>query len=247
MKIDKKLRILFLVLGIGLGATLWACSPAGMEQPIEEEPTGEESAPQPTPTSSLPAPTLAPTAIPRLPETRRLTFEYPPKIRAGDSDVVRLTLEMDELGNITPTAELEDGNVVTGEIVEIPNLYETHTIIAEARLDMAGMQVIPSDLVSEPLLPGKSVSFYWSLRPDEPGEYRGTAWLYLRFIPNDGSAELRRTLSAQIFNISAVTLWGFKAGPARIFGGIGSIVSVILGLPLMDDVLKYLWEKIKPA
>ena len=112
---------------------------------------------------------------------------------------------------------------------------------------MAGIEVIPSDLVSEPLLPGQSFSFYWSLRPDEPGEYRGTAWLYLRFIPKDGGAELRRTLSAQVFNISAVTLWGFKAGPARIFGGIGSVISVILGLPLMDDVLKYLWKRIKPA
>lgn len=246
MMLGKKFRIILLLLGIGLGASLWSCAPMAA-QPTEEEPTGEEPAQKPTATLDLPSLPLAPTALPRLPETRRLTFEFPPKIRAGDSDVVRLTLEVDDLGNITPTAELEDGNVITGEIVEIPNLYETHTVIAEARLDMAGMQVIPGDLVSEPLLPGQSVSFYWSLRPDEPGEYRGTAWLYLRFIPKDGGAELRRTLSAQVFNISAVTLWGFKAGPARIFGGIGSVISVILGLPLMDDLLKYLWERIKPA
>lgn len=246
MMLGKKFRIILLLLGIGLGASLWSCAPMAA-QPTEEEPTGEEPAQKPTATLDLPSLPLAPTALPRLPETRRLTFEFPPKIRAGDSDVVRLTLEVDDLGNITPTAELENGNVITGEIVEIPNLYETHTVIAEARLDMAGMQVIPGDLVSEPLLPGQSVSFYWSLRPDEPGEYRGTAWLYLRFIPKDGGAELRRTLSAQVFNISAVTLWGFKAGPARIFGGIGSVISVILGLPLMDDLLKYLWERIKPA
>jgi hypothetical protein len=31
-------------------------------------------------------------------------------MRAGDSDIVRLTLEVDDLGNITPTAEIE-GNV----------------------------------------------------------------------------------------------------------------------------------------
>ena len=218
--------------------------------PAEEtaaEPSEEEPALLPTATLSLPVATQAPTAVPRLPEQRRLTFEFPPKIRTGDADVVRLTLEMDDLGNITPTAELDDGNVVTGEVVEIPNLYETHTIIAEARLDMAGIQVIPSNLVSEPLLPGQSVSFYWSLRPEEPGEYRGTAWLYLRFIPNDGSAELRRTLSAQVFNISAVTLWGFKAGPARVVGGIGSVFGAILSLPFVDDLLKLLWRRFKPA
>ena len=111
MKIGKKLRILFFLLGLGLGASLWSCAPMAAS-PTEGEPAGEEPAPQPTATFSLPSPTLAPTAVPRLPETRRLTFEFPPKIRAGDSDVVRLTLEMDDLGNITPTAELEDGNVV---------------------------------------------------------------------------------------------------------------------------------------
>src|SRR5688572_23526250 len=46
--------------------------------------------------------------IPAVPETRRLTLEYPPKMRAGvESSIVRLTLEVDDLGNITPTAQFE--------------------------------------------------------------------------------------------------------------------------------------------
>ncbi|MGA7605567.1 MAG: hypothetical protein WCA79_06555, partial [Anaerolineales bacterium] len=53
-------------------------------------------------------PTSEPTESPRpaIPESRRLTLEYPPSIRVGDSDVIRLTLELDTLGNVTPTAEV---------------------------------------------------------------------------------------------------------------------------------------------
>jgi len=206
---QKKHVFLALLVSLGFFILLQSCGGAAPATEIESEPAGEEPVSLATATVSVPVATQAPTAIPRLPEQRRLTFEFPPKIRAGDSEVVRLTLEVDDLGNITPTAEL-DGNIVTGEVIEVPNLYDTHTVIAESRLDMAGMQVLPSGLVSEPLLPGESVSFYWSLSPDDPGEYRGTAWLYLRFVPNDGSAELRRTLSAQVVSISAVTFMGLR-------------------------------------
>ena len=61
------------------------------------------------------------------------------KCAAGvEGDIVRLTLEVDDLGNITPTAQIE-GNVVVGETIEIPDLYETHNVTAEAQLDLAGM------------------------------------------------------------------------------------------------------------
>src|SRR5271157_494877 len=94
-------------------------------------------------------PTSAPTVAPQpaIPESRRLTLEYPPNIRVGDSDVIRLTLEVDTLGNITPTAEVH-GNIVSGKIVQIPNVYDTHNVFAEARLDIAGPNVRPPDIQS---------------------------------------------------------------------------------------------------
>jgi len=95
------------------------------------------------------------TVQPAVPERRLLTLEFPPKIRAGDSDIVRLTLQVDEAGNITPTAVI-GGNVVQGEVVEIPNLYETHHVIVEARIDLAGVQVTPPDLSHQTLSPGGS-------------------------------------------------------------------------------------------
>ncbi len=236
----KKPRLFLLIAGLILIVGIVACG-AG-SAPMEATPP--ESAPMPTATLSLPSSDGQMAASPAIPEQRRLTLEFPPVIRAGDADTVRLTLEMDEMGNVTPTAEIE-GHEIGGEVVEIPNLYETHNVIAEARMDLAGVQIVPAENVSEPLLPGKSVTFYWSVRPTEAGEYRGMVWLYLRFVPKEGGEELVRTISAQFVEISATTLFGIKAGPARIAGAVGSFIGAVLGFPFADDVLKWLWKRVR--
>lgn len=196
------------------------------------------------PTESLALPTTAPviTAQPALPERRRLTLEFPPRIRAGDSDLVRLTLEVDELGNLTPTAEI-GGNEVTGEIVEIPNVYESHHVIAEARFDLAGMEVRPAELVSEALAPGQSVTFRWSIHPQEVGIYRGTIWLYLRFVDKQSGEESRKTISAQLVEIRAVNFLGLSGEFARTTGVIGSVVGTIIGFPFFEDILKFVLKR----
>ncbi len=231
----------FSFLSCGLLLFLTACGSANL-------PTDEHAAEALEPTLSVTqeavVPSQAATAVPAIPEQRLLTLEYPPNIRAGDSRVVRLILDVDEKGNITPTA-IVDGDEIIGETVQIPNLYDTHTVIAESRLDLAGVEVLPADLISEPLLPGEKVQFYWSVRPENAGNYRGTVWLYLRFIPKDGGTETRRTLSAQVIEINATTLFGLKAAPARTMGAVGSFIGAVLGFPFIDDILKYFWKKIK--
>lgn len=182
------------------------------------------------------------TALPALPERRRLTVEFPPRMRAGDSDLVRLTLEVDDLGNVTPTAQI-GGNVLTGQVLEIPNLYESHNVIAATRFDIAGMEVRPADLVSEPLSPGSSVTFYWSIRPPEAGDYRGTIWLYLRFVDKLNGEESRKTVSAQIVEIEAVNFLGLSGNFARTTGVIGSVVGTVMGFPFLEDILKFILKK----
>jgi hypothetical protein len=166
-------------------------------------------------------------------------------MRTGDSTRIRLQLEVDDRGNITPTAVVE-GNVVTGEVVEIPNLYETHNVIAEARLDMAGMEVQPPGTISEPLSKGQSVVFYWSVRPNESGKYEGTAWLHLRFVPKGGGEESRIPVSVQFLEIEARSFLGFLDGSsARGIGALGSVIGSVLGFPFVDDLVKWLWRKIR--
>jgi hypothetical protein len=235
-------------------------APAAAEAPAEEPPALET---QPTqdgivmplqpvliPSLATSAPntesiSVAPTSQPALPEQRRLTLEFPPQIRAGDSDRVRLTLEVDDLGNLAPTAEVA-GNVVVGEVVEIPNLYETHSVIAEAQFDITGLQVSPSGTVSQPLAPGQSVTFYWSILPEGVGIYRGTVWLHLRFVDQSTGEERRRAVSASLVEIEAVNFLGFSGSLARSFGVVGSIAGTIIGFPFLEDIVKLFFRRRKP-
>ncbi len=214
-------------------------------QATEPWPVATEGILQPT-VASLPTPTEpvspAQTLQPAMPERRRLTLEFPPEIRAGDSDVVRLTLEVDDLGNVTPTAEI-GGHEVTGKVIEIPNVYETHHVIAEARFDIAGLEVDPNDLVSQPLTQGTPAVFYWSVHPQEVGDYRGTIWLYLRFVNKSNGEESRKTVSAQIVEIKAVNFLGLSGMFARTMGVVGSIAGTVIGFPFLEDIVKFLFKK----
>jgi len=197
---------------------------------------------------TAPLPSVLPTGLPAftpqpaINESRRLTLEFPPTIRAGDSDIVRLTLEVDELGNITPTAQFE-GNVVTGEIIQFPDLYESHHVVAESRFDIAGVEIQPTDLINVPLEKGQTATFRWSIRPSDVGVYRGTIWLYLRFVDKLNGQESRLTVSAQIVEIEAVNLVGLSGSAARTAGFIGSIVGTVIGFPFLEDIIKFLYSK----
>lgn len=209
---------------------------AGEPNPAAAEPTSTASDGNPT--------AIAVTAQPALPERRYLKLEFPPKIRAGDSDIVKLTLEVDDKGNIVPTAEVE-GNVVQGQVIEIPNLYETHHVIAEARFDVAGVEVRPSELISEPISQGQTAVFYWSIRPNEVGIYRGTIWVYLRFVDKVSGEESQKTVSAQIVQIEAVNFLGLPVNVARSTGVVGSILGTIIGFPFFEDIVKFLFGRRK--
>ncbi len=203
-------------------------------------------APSPLPVSTqdglvIPAATLLPPAVT---EARMLTLEFPTRLRVGDSDWVRLTLEVDQNGNLTATAETA-GNLTRGEIVQIPNVYATHYVIAETRLDMAGLEISPSGTVSENLRPGHALTFYWSIRATEVGVYRGTLWFYLRFAPISGGPEQRQALSAQKIQIEAVNFFGLAAQPVRWLGAGGVLLGTVLGLPFAEDALRWLWRKIR--
>ena len=225
---------------VGLYFLATSQNAAGSPPLAGEPPKAEATALLP---SILPTATLSSsTPQPALPERRRLTLEFPPTIRAGDSDIVRLTLEVDDLGNLTPTAQVE-GNVITGKVVPIPNLYDSHHVIAEARFDLAGIEIRPAELVSEPLSPGNSVTFLWSIHAQNTGVYRGTVWLYLRFVEKQTGEESRKTVSPQIVEIEAVNLLGLSGEFARTTGVIGSVVGTIIGFPFFEDLVKLIFRR----
>ncbi len=212
-----------------------------------EEPTTMTVVTALPPTSvAQPTQPVLPTNVPvqpEIPETRRLTLEYPLKMKAGaEGDIVRLTLEVDDLGNITPTAHI-GGNIVVGEVLEVPNLYATHFVTAEARIDMAGMEVKPAGSIYEPMKQGQTVTFYWSIRPQETGLYRGTVWLHLVFVDRVSGKESRMAVSAQIVEIEAVDFFGFSVNFVRTSGVVGSVLGLVVGFPFLDDIVRYLFSR----
>ena len=208
--------------------------------------SGETASAPPAPSATQFSPTqsadFAPTSQPAIPERRLLTVEFPPQIRAGDSDRVRLTLEVDAQGNLTPTA-IVDGNVIEGEVIEIPNLYETHHVVVEAKFDIAGVEVSPPGLSSQTLGQGQTVTFFWSVRPAEVGVYRGTIWLYLRFRDKVSGEESQKTVTAQGVDIEALNLIGLPVNVARTLGVAGSVVGTLVGLPFFEDIVRYLFAR----
>lgn len=193
----------------------------------------------PTPTGVFPAPgavlTPQPNATPQpaLLERRLLILEWPKTIREQDSELIVLTIAVDEQGQVTATVQSPgqpDGEPTS---VDIPNLYDTHTILAVARLDLAGMEAYRENL-REPLLPGNPVTFRWSIRANEPGIYRGVVWLRLELVPKAGGAVSEQLLLSRPIEIQAVTILGLSGSMARFLGGIGLIASTFLGYPFIQ-------------
>lgn len=169
------------------------------------------------------------TQPPAVPEARLLTLEWPSTLRLGDENrYIRLILAVAEDGEITPTVSTE-GDAIIAEPVQIPNVYDTHNVMVEARLDIAGLAVAPDDLISLSLRPGESVTFRWNVRATEIGTYRGTVWLYIRYLPLDGGPESRDALKAMDIQIHSVNFMGIGGPAARIMGVTGLIVCGLFG------------------
>jgi hypothetical protein len=205
------------------------------------------------PTPSLPAlpleePPPDSTPQPALLEHRYLQLEWPQRIRENDSDLIVLSIKMDDQGNLTPVVEAS-GLSTQGTPVDIPNIYDTHNIVAVARLDMAGLQAY-RDEVREPLRPGREVAFRWSIRAEEAGLYRGVVWLHLELVPLAGGPTERLLLMARTIDIETVTVFGMPGDIARILGFAGVLLSTTLGFPFIQRQLENWmkrWRRQPPA
>lgn len=202
-----------------------------------------------TPGSESPGGPLRPTQAPQgnttpeptLPEKRLVVLEWPQTIREQDSDLIVLTIEMDEGGRLTPTVQGTPGTPV-----DIPNLYETHNIFALARLDLAGMESFTGEM-REPLRPGKPVAFRWSVHAEEAGLYRGVVWLHIEMVPKGGGQAEQQLILARPIEIQAVTVLGLPPVLARWLGGIGLVMSTALGYPFIQRWLEPLLQRRKRA
>ena len=137
----------------------------------------------------------------------------------------------------TPALESHEAR---GETSEFQDVYDTHFVIAEARLELVGIRYTPAGRISEGVFPGKPARFIWSLHPESDGDYSGTVWLQLRFIPREDGPESQAVLTAQLVDIPVMSLFGLNGTWARALGSVGVIVALVITL---DDLLPWIWRR----
>lgn len=208
------------------------------EEPAAEAPAEEEPLPAPAEGEPPPTPTAVNPLTPVVTETRWLSLDMPLELRTGLSETFILRLDV-EGPAVTPTASLE-GHVVEGEALELPDVYETHDVLALASLRAAGLQVEPRGEVAEPLLPGQPVVFRWSVSADRPGRHVVTVALRLRFTPKAGGQAVERTYWARDLTVEARDVAGLPARTAAWLGSLGSLLGTVLGFPYLREVVDWL-------
>lgn len=164
------------------------------EEPEQPEPSLPQATPLPTPLPPpaplstlviLPTqppeaePTSAPTQTPIV-EQRNVEVEWPPRMRLGESDVVRLALIPSQAG-YTITTEYPEHQTIT-QTIDIPRPGGYYLFVA-ARLDGVGFNLSPTGDQVQSLPPGEIVSWRWSLTPRAPGRQRLSITLKLRWEP----------------------------------------------------------------
>lgn len=165
-------------------------------------------------------------------------------IKAGSgSDVIILTLEVDDQGNITPTAVV-GGNIVEGDVIEIPNLYATHNVTARAVFQVANMEVNPSDTIAQPLKQGRPVKFIWTIRAQDVGTYEAVVQLFLNFENRETGENDEIAISAQFIKITVEDFFGFSTDFVKTSGVVGSVLGTIVGFPFFKDIVKFLFERL---
>jgi hypothetical protein len=147
-----------------------------------------------------------------------LTLEWPAAVRTGEVFSVRLALQ--------PAAIQESGD-----------RPRENSALAEARLELPGVETSPPGETSQAAPDDRPVRFRWQARADRPGLYSGTVWLHLRLMPG---AE-RKIISAPRIQIRARSFLGLNGLWARGLGAAGVVLGVVFGL---DALASGLWRRI---
>ena len=261
----KPRQLLALLLVAALAALLAACapgspttSPANTQTPISTAPVSAPSqaaeatqapaatfapaASTATPPDSAatarptPAATGGPTATPVI-EVRVVELEWPPRMRLGESDVVRLSLAPLADGYVVIT-EFEDHQTVT-QTLAIEQLigYELWGV---ARLDAAGFTLSPDPEQTQRLAPGSTATWRWTLRPNSGGQQRLAVSLRLRWapLPDNPAPPRETTLYTRAVTVQVLSFFGLTAREAAMLGIVGLVFGSTLSLPLAAHALR---------
>lgn len=187
-------------------------------------------APTPTPATTYPATAavmttpqpLQPTPTAVI-EERIVELEWPPRMRMGESDVVRLSLMPSKDGYVVE-AEFEEHAIESQEAyIKRPYGYDLYAI---ARLDGVGFIISPQGERTLIVLPDEKTEWRWSITPNAAGQQRLSVGLSLRWEPQaDSGAEMRHEAYAygSGMDVQVVTFLGLGR-PQALGGGLTGLL-----------------------
>lgn len=234
MKHHLTIPIIYLRLPVAMLLLLAACSPTA---PATVQPTPAskpaEIEPTPTPRPAEPAterPTTSPfPAPPREAEEHVIEVEWPPRMRLGDSDSIRLSLFPSREG-YTLTTEFPEHQTQSQPVyVSRPGGYD---LFAVGYLEGVGFEITPQKEQIQYIPPGEPVTWRWTVLPFQSGKHHLTITLRLRWIPTDSSKGGLREVTAYskslVVNVSSFL--GLSHSSAMATGFLGLVLGGGLSL-----------------
>lgn len=167
-----------------------------------------------------------------------LVLDAPTRIRTGDPDYIQLKILPDGLEEGTSYTPNNEGKNQNEGFADI---YSTHNLLAETRLELDGMLFDLTGNIVIPFRPDQMLSIYWNVQPEKSGVYQGVVWLHFQYVAKNGSETLRKMVSRQSFAMTSVNFVGLRGDMARFAGGIG----ILVGLALDIDLWVAMYHKFK--
>jgi hypothetical protein len=205
------------------------------EEVVEELPAATAT-PEASPTP-LPQPTMGP-ATPAVVALEHVAeVEWPPRMRLGESDVVRLALLPAEEG-YELLLEYREHRTVTAT-VQLQQLAG-YSVVAAARLDGVGFDVAPSGEQRQDWQQGETLMWHWSISPRRTGQQRLSVNLTLYWRPESGRSLASRQVTAfsRGLDVRVLGPLGLTRDQALALGLVGLLLGAGLALPTLGNGLR---------
>ena len=162
-------------------------------------------------------------------DTRIVELEWPPEMRLGGSESVRLAL-IPATDNYIVKVEGADHVVVTQTIEAKPR--PGFDLFAVAKLNAPKFDVSSDFSAQQAVIPNETLRWRWLISPREGGTQMASVLLHLRWEPQAGSLAKPVDGAALVdkpMQINVTSMLGMSTTQAASMGGMGLIASLLLG------------------
>lgn len=166
-------------------------------------------------------------------ETRKLILTWPESVRSGEvvqAEAAFLPIESGDANGLN-----------SGASAMWADVFETYHVLVEGRLELPGLVFSPDGQISQALQANEPVKFIWNLRAEQATVYKGTLWVYLRFISKATGQELKQVLTAQLLDFKCVDFLGLDYLSTRLIGSLGLAIGLVLSF---DRIFLRVWTNL---